>query len=115
MESSRVSKILEKHTSFLEQNTFSNNYVNAPVRGEWVHSQREKRERLRERNQDYLDRLRYMLSYRESRVTERAQQIERATSQKEDRARQVAEMREKRAKERKEEGKLRNVYFSIQK
>lgn len=89
--------------------------MNAPVKGEWVHSQREKREKLRVRNQDYLDRLRYLLSYRESKVTERISQIERASSQKEDRVRRVAEMREKRDRDRREEAKLRNVYFSIQK
>ena len=87
--------------------------MNAPVKGEWVHTQREKREKLRARNQDYLDRLQYMLSYRESRVTDRISQIQRASSQREDRVRIVAEMRDKKCKEKKEEAKLRNVYFSI--
>ena len=61
--------------------------MNVAVKGEWVHSQREKRERLKVRNQDYIDKLRYMISYRESKISEKISQIERASSQRESRLR----------------------------
>jgi hypothetical protein len=85
------------------------------VKGEWLHSQREKREKLRVRNQEYLDKLKYMLSYRESKISEKIQQIERASSQRDHKLQQVFQYKEQKVKQRKDESQLRNVYFSIQK
>ena len=56
-----------------------------------------------------------MLSYRESKITEKIQQIERATSQRELKLQQVSQYKEQKVKQRKDESQLRNVYFSIQK
>ena len=85
------------------------------MKGEWLHSQREKREKLRVRNQEYLDKLKYMLSYRESKITEKIQQIERASTQREHKLQLVSQHREQQVRQRKDESQLRNVYFSIQK
>ena len=85
------------------------------MKGEWLHSQREKREKLRVRNQEYLDKLKYMLSYRESKISEKIQQIERTSSQREHKLHQVSQYKEQKVKQRKDESQLRNVYFSIQK
>lgn len=64
--------MLQGHTSHLEDQ-LNVSYANAPVKGEWLHRQKEKRERLRARNQEYLDKLRFMISYRESKITEKIQ------------------------------------------
>ena len=56
-----------------------------------------------------------MLSSRESKITEKIQQIERATSQRELKLQQVSQYKEQKVKQRKDESQLRNVYFSIQK
>jgi hypothetical protein len=45
--------------------------------------QREKRERLREKNQEYIEKLKYMISYRESRINEKIKLIERTSTQRE--------------------------------
>ena len=87
LDGSRLSRILERHTTQLEEQASALNhslsYANAPVKGEWMHSQREKREKMRIRNQEYLDKLKYMITYRESKITEKIQSIERANSQRE--------------------------------
>jgi hypothetical protein len=67
------------------------------------------------RNQDYIDKLRYMISYRESKIYEKINQIERASSQRESRIREATIKREQKIKQKKDESQLRNVYFSIQK
>jgi hypothetical protein len=75
--------------------------------------QREKRERLREKNQEYIEKLKYMISYRESRINEKIKLIERTSTLRETQLRRKAEEREMKMRALKEESQLRNVYFSI--
>jgi 16S rRNA G527 N7-methylase RsmG len=58
---------------------------------------------MRVRNQEYLDKLKYMITYRESKISEKIQSIERASSQREYKLKKVAEMKEQKNKQRKDD------------
>lgn len=65
--------------------------------------QREKRDRLREKNQEYIEKLKYMISYRESKINEKIKLIERSSTQRETQLRRKAEEREIKMRALKEE------------
>jgi hypothetical protein len=73
------------------------------ISSEWLHKQREKRERLREKNQEYIEKLKYMISYRESRINEKIKLIEKSSTQRESQLRKKAEERELKMRALKEE------------
>lgn len=65
--------------------------------------QREKRDRLREKNQEYIEKLKYMISFRESKINEKIKLIERSSTQRERQLRRKAEEREIKMRALKEE------------
>jgi hypothetical protein len=75
----------------------------------------EKSEKLKVKNQEYLDKLRYMINYRESQLEEKKRLAQKAENDREERLKKVCAEREKSIKQKKDENKLRNVYFTLQK
>lgn len=80
---------------------------------EWIHTQREKREKLRERNSVYLDRLKHMISVRDSHIEYKLKALQMSEQLRQEKARKASLDKELRAQRKKEENQLRNVYFTI--
>ncbi|TNV77523.1 hypothetical protein FGO68_gene3451 [Halteria grandinella] len=75
----------------------------------------ERKERIKAKNQDYLDKLRYMVSYRESQMEERKVQLLKAEQERQEKLRKVSIEKEAKLKAKKDENNLKNVYFTLQK
>lgn len=83
------------------------------VSSEWIHTQREKREKLRERNKVYLDKLKHMISVRDSHIEYKLKALQMSEQLRQEKARKASLDKEVRAQRKKEENQLRNVYFTI--
>ena len=62
---------------------------------------------------EYLDKLRYMVSFKDSQMEDKLKNIQQAEIQRDEKARKVSSDREIRGNLKKEENHLRNVYFSM--
>lgn len=110
-----ASKLLSVHKQQLDsQQTYAKS-KGTPVSSEWIYSQREKRDKLRERNMVYLDKLKHMISVRDSRIENKLKGLQMSEQLRQEKARKASLDRELKAKLKKEENQLRNVYFSLQK
>ena len=57
---------------------------------EWIYSQREKREKLRERHNVYLDKLKHMISVRDSRIENKLKDLQMSEQLRQEKARKAS-------------------------
>jgi len=73
----------------------------------------DRKEKLKTKNQDYLEKLRYMVSYRESQLEEKKIQLQKAEYERQEKLRKVSLDKEAKIKAKKDENNLKNVYFAL--
>jgi hypothetical protein len=101
---SNASKLLSVHKQQLEQmSNAKSSMLGAPPSSEWIFSQKEKRERLRARNIVYLDKLKHMVSLRDSQMENKIKQIQQTEQLRQEKARKASQDKEFKIKLKKEE------------
>ena len=98
-----ASKLLSVHKQQLESQASYAKSRDTPVSSEWIHSQREKREKLRERSMVYLDKLKHMISVRDSRIESKLKGLQMSEQLRQEKARKASLDKELKAKLKKEE------------